>query len=147
MEGEFSVIADNTLRTLSTPLSKMQKDFLCLKAMGSSDIEARRMAEVAESTFRLWKENEAFMDSYNIVGTGGYRTEAIEMWLDNQLPVVFSELMNIVSSGKDGGRAHKDKERAIEFFLKELLGISKHVDKSMSVASMLIAIGKDLKED
>ena len=138
MENEFALVEDTDLKIATKNFTKLQRDFLCFKAMGSKDGDARHQAGVAESTLREWKKDELFLNTYSLVGMGAHKTEGIEVWLDNQLPVVFSELMNIIGSGSDGNRAHKDKERAIEFFLKELCGISKHTEKSVSLAKLLV---------
>ena len=142
-EGDFKLITAPTLKEALTPLEHRQKTFLCFTAMGSDDSEARSLALVPESTLRLWKENPKFLNAYNFAKVGNFRTEAIDIWLDAQLPAVLSNLMNIIGSGTDGERPHKDKERAIEFYLKEMCGYSRHVDKSISLAGMLVDLAKE----
>lgn len=143
MEGEYTLISPPSLKEALESFGTKQRNFLCFKAMGSDDGEARILASVPESTLRDWKSNELFLNAYNLTAAGDYRTAAIDIWLDAQLPTVLSQLMHIITSGTDGERASKDKEKAIEFYLKELCGYSRHVDKSISLAGMLVDIAKE----
>jgi hypothetical protein len=143
MSTALEVIPTKSLSELISKHSPLQKNFLILKALGSDDREARRLASVAESTYNTWKGEDAFKNTLVAIYDGHFHTEAIELFLDTNLPTVLGELLLICTSGSDGERPHKDKERAIEFYLKELCGVSKHVEKSMSIAQILLKVQED----
>ena len=140
MSTELAVLTHKTLSEILSTTTEFQKSFLILKALGSDDHEAKRITGAATSTHLTWKTDERFTKALAEIYNGNYRAEAIEMFLDVNLPSVLGELLLICKSGMDGERPHKDKERAIEFYLKELCGVSKHVEKSMSIAQILMQV-------
>lgn len=140
MSKALTTTAPQSLESLIEDATPLQRNFLILKAMGSDDSEAKRIADVSQRTLQYWQDDERFLSISAAVAIGDHKAEAIEMFLDHNLPSVLGELLLICTSGKNGERPHKDKERAIEFYLKDLCGISKHTDKSMSIAKILLEV-------
>lgn len=124
----------NTNRTLEGLLSGLthdQRDYLTFVAMKCDVVKARKLANISDSSVTGWRKSEDFCLKEMIVERGELSTEALDLYLDSKLPYVINELLGICLSGQDGEKPHKDKEKAIEFFLKDLCGVSKHVSKEM----------------
>lgn len=122
---------DTSLESLLSGLNHNQREYLTLIAMNCDVVKARNLVNISDSTITGWRKSDDFCLKEMIVEKGDMNSEALTVYLDSKLPYVMHELVSICLSGGNGDKPHKDKEKAIEFFLKDLCGVSKHVNKEM----------------
>ena len=118
-------------------LNREQRNYLTFLAMKCESNDAMKLAKVRKEKKDKWMENSEFVSKELTVLENDFSTEALSIFLDTRMPFVLNSLVNICLSGEDGNRPSKDKEKAIEFYLKDLCGISKHVNKEMGFYKFL----------
>jgi len=138
------LVAQQNIESVMAGLPKEQRDYLLMRAMGCSVPDSRKLAVVTKNQVRSWRGNEWFCQKEAIVeaSEGSWVRDSLSIYLDDQLPFVVSQLLSIILSGENGERPHKDKEKAIEFYLKELCGVSKAVRTSTNFEHFVIEMRK-----
>lgn len=119
-ENQFALVDPNAkLKDLLESRTDLQRKYFTQLALGASRLEARRDAGVSDTSVDNWGKDLAFIEIEEIIeSTNKFRDEAFTLFVGDNLPSVLVELMTII---KGNG---KDKEKAIEFFLKDMSSIT-----------------------
>ena len=138
-------LQDEGIEIVIAGLTKEQRDYLLMLAMGCSNVDARRLSNVSEAQVRSWRRSELFCQKENSIeaSEGEWKRDSLSIYLDTKLPFVVGELLTICMSGNNGGKPHKDKEKAIEFYLKELCGVSRAIAKSTNFEHFIIEMRRE----
>ena len=142
---ELAAMPSTELGEILGGLTSTQRDYLLFRAMGTTDMEARKILKISVDRLYGWKKSGLFYQKYRIIEESEeqWAKDAVLMFFDANLPFVVWELLQICYSGSEKSaydKPHKDKERAIEFFLKELCGISRNVAKSYNFEQFLVEL-------
>ena len=119
-ENQFALVDPNAkLKDLLESRTDLQRKYFTQLALGASRLEARRDAGVSDTSVDNWGKDLAFTEIEEVIeSTNKFRDEAFTLFVGDNLPSVLVELMTII---KGNG---KDKEKAIEFFLKDMSNIT-----------------------
>ena len=127
-------------------LTSTQRDYLLMRAMGCSSDEARNILHINTDRLHNWKRSSPlFAAKLQTMehSDGQWARDALTIYLDINLPFVVHELLEICFSGSGRGlyeKPHKDKEKAIEFYLRDLCGVSKAVKKAYNFEHFLLEL-------
>jgi len=134
--GRFVLLnPDDKLKKLLEPRTPKQREYLTCLALGASRIDARRMVSVSDSSLDNWSKDLAFIEVEELLeSTDRFKDEALTLFIGDNLPFVLTELMIVIRGNG------KDKEKAIEFFLRDLSDVMHKVDKKGAYEEMLVRI-------
>jgi len=115
---------------------------LSVLALRGDEIAARRLSSTDGKLVDKWRNDNIFKLREEAVkrSEGEWRTEGFTLWLEDELPSVMEELMGIIHLEADEGRKLAVKERAVEFFLKDLCGLNRNIRKSVSIDKLILGI-------
>ena len=119
-----------------------QRQYLSVLAMRGDEILARRLSNNDAKVVENWRTDTVFANREAVIqaSEGQWKTDGFALWLDDELPEVLSELVNIVHMEPDNAKALAVKEKAVEFFLKELCGLTKNIRKSVSFDKLILGL-------
>lgn len=139
------LVLQQDLDAVVAGLPREQREYLLVKAMGCGDSDSRKLSLVTKSQVDGWRKHDYFSSKETAIESseGSWSRDALSVFLDGKLPYVIGELLGIIMSGADGERPHKDKEKAIEFYLKELCGVSKAVKASTNFEHFIIEMRRE----
>ena len=140
MENLVEVYSD--LEAALNGLSFNQRRYLSVLALRGDEIAARRLSSTDGKLVDKWRNDNIFKLREEAVkrSEGEWRTEGFTLWLEDELPSVMEELMGIIHLEADEGRKLAVKERAVEFFLKDLCGLNRNIRKSVSIDKLILGI-------
>lgn len=135
-KNQFALVDPNAkLKDLLENRTSLQKDYLTHLALGATRIEARRIANVSDTSLDNWGKELVFIELEELIeSTDKFRNEALALFIGSNLPMVLSELITVI---KGSG---KDKEKAIEFFLKDMSNITRKIDPKGAYEELLFRI-------
>lgn len=139
-------MVQQSLEEVVAGLTSTQRDYLLMRAMGCSSDEARHLTKVNTDRLHNWRRaSPLFVSKVEIIESsdGLWAKDALTTFLDVNLPFIVHELLEICFSGSDKSsydKPSKDKEKAIEFYLRDLCGVSKAVKKVYNFERFLIEL-------
>lgn len=140
-----------SLEEVVAGLTSIQRDYLLMRAMGCCNDEARHLLKIDTDRLQNWKKvSPLFLSKFAIIeaSDGQWAKDALTIYLDINLPFIVHELLEICFSGSirsSYDRPSKDKEKAIEFYLRDLCGVSKAVKKVYNFERFLIEMKKEVE--